>query len=123
MDVKVKSDDLLIGELAHATGASRRSIRHYEDKGLLTSARSSAGYRMYSAEAVVAVGRIRRLLSAGFNLEAIAVMLPCLDEDPDLPIGMCPRVAAQIREHVSRIDEESASLERRRREIAKLIGA
>lgn len=121
MDVKVKSGCLLIGELAAATGASRRSIRHYEDRGLLASSRTSTGYREYDAEAVGTVVRIRRLLSAGFNLDAIGVMLPCLGEDPDLPIGMCPQVAAQIRENVERLETEAADIARRRRAVEELI--
>ncbi|GAA1799098.1 hypothetical protein GCM10009713_06100 [Brevibacterium celere] len=49
------------------------------------------------------------------------MMLPCLGEHPDLPIGMCPQVAARIRENVARIETESADLARRRRAIEKLI--
>ncbi|GGC31466.1 MerR family transcriptional regulator [Brevibacterium sediminis] len=121
MDVKVKTGSLLIGELAAATGASRRSIRYYEEKGLLDVSRSPAGYREYCPEAVRTIARIRRLLDAGFNLDAIAVMLPCLGDDPARPIDMCPKVAAQIRENVENIEAESADLARRRQVIQELI--
>nr|WP_284711285.1 MerR family DNA-binding protein [Brevibacterium sp. XM4083] len=87
----------------------------------MVSSRTPTGYREYGAEAVGTVARIRRLLGAGFNLDTITVMLPCLGDDPDLPIGMCPQVAARIRENVARIETESADLARRRRAIEELI--
>ena len=60
---------MLIGELAALTGASRRSLRHYEDEGLLTSARAANGYRTYDAPAVATVHKIKALLGAGMTLD------------------------------------------------------
>ena len=37
-----------IGELSKRTGVSSRSLRYYEEQGLLTSSRSDAGQRHYS---------------------------------------------------------------------------
>ncbi|WP_319949524.1 MerR family transcriptional regulator [Streptomyces halobius] len=41
-----------IGELAERTGASRRSIRYYEQQGLLESERTGKGRRVYGENAV-----------------------------------------------------------------------
>ncbi|MDI3403524.1 MerR family transcriptional regulator [Streptomyces cavernicola] len=71
-----------IGQLAEATGASPRALRHYEEAGLLDSARTPNGYRVYEAErAVVRVRNIRFLLDAGLTLDDVRVFLPCLDGD------------------------------------------
>jgi len=70
-----------IGELAEATGVSQRSLRHYEQAGLLHSQRQVNGYRRYEATAVVRVRNIRYLLGAGLTLDDVQVFLPCLDGD------------------------------------------
>jgi DNA-binding transcriptional MerR regulator len=70
-----------IGELAKATGATVRALRHYEQAGLLTSERASNGYRYYGGDAVVRVRNIRGLLAAGLTLADVSVFLPCLDGD------------------------------------------
>ncbi|MFE9442420.1 MerR family transcriptional regulator [Streptomyces sp. NPDC006602] len=70
-----------IGELAAATGTSPRSLRHYEQAGLITAERASNGYRLYDPATVVRVHNIRRLLNAGLTLDDVRVFLPCLDGD------------------------------------------
>ncbi|GHH81717.1 hypothetical protein GCM10018781_64940 [Kitasatospora indigofera] len=70
-----------IGELALATGASARALRHYEQAGLISSERAHNGYRVYGERAAVRVGNIRRLLAAGLTLEDVRTFLPCLDGD------------------------------------------
>ncbi|WP_251093706.1 MerR family transcriptional regulator [Streptomyces sp. Caat 7-52] len=70
-----------IGELAEATGTTPRALRHYEQQGLITSARAANGYRAYDARAAVRVRNIRRLLEAGLTLDDVRVFLPCLDGD------------------------------------------
>lgn len=55
--------DLSIGELARETGASLRSIRHYDDHRLLSSVRAENGYRVFSALAVTQVRQIQRLMA------------------------------------------------------------
>jgi len=42
-----------IGELARATGATPRALRHYEQAGLITSQRAPNGYRTYDEHAAV----------------------------------------------------------------------
>lgn len=120
MGVKVKPERLLIGDLSEASGASRRSLRHYEALGLIVSERQVNGYRTFAPSVVDEVARIRRLLAAGFTLDAVAVILPCLDEEAS--IDMCPAVAAQVRRAVAQIDTQAADLARRREAITRLVG-
>ncbi|MEU7428234.1 MerR family transcriptional regulator [Streptomyces sp. NPDC040750] len=70
-----------IGELAKATGATARALRHYEQAGLISSERALNGYRVYDERAVVRVHNIRYLLAAGLTLDDVQVFLPCLDGD------------------------------------------
>ncbi|MGI5499082.1 MerR family transcriptional regulator [Lentzea sp. CA-135723] len=68
-----------IGELARLTGVSARSLRYYEQQGLLHSTRSAGGQRHYAAAEVARVEMIRRLFDAGLSSKVIARLLPCVD--------------------------------------------
>lgn len=70
-----------IGELARLTGVSARSLRYYEQQGLLHSVRSTGGQRHYTAAEVARVEMIRRLFDAGLSSKVIARLLPCVDTD------------------------------------------
>ena len=60
-----------IGELAERTGASPRSLRYYEQRGLLASERTANGYREYGPEAVDRMRNIRLLLESGLTSEDV----------------------------------------------------
>ncbi|MEP9382368.1 MerR family transcriptional regulator [Nocardioides sp. KR10-350] len=66
-----------IGELAKRAGVSVRSLRYYEEQGLLTSERSASGQRYYSEEALDRVLFLKRLYAAGLTSRVIAELLPC----------------------------------------------
>ena len=68
-----------IGALSRATGASVRSLRYYEEQGLLTSARTGTGQRTYGEDAVARVRLLRQLYNAGLSSTTIATVLPCVD--------------------------------------------
>jgi DNA-binding transcriptional MerR regulator len=70
---------LRIGELARIFGVSADTLRHYERKGLLTSHRSSNGYRAYPHQAVDRVMLIRNALAIGFGLDELARILKIRD--------------------------------------------
>ncbi|MCM3925093.1 MerR family transcriptional regulator [Frankia sp. AiPs1] len=72
-----------IGELAARAGVSVRSLRYYEEQGLLTSTRSAGGQRQYTADDVERVAFIQRLYAAGLSSGAISDLLPCLDSPSD----------------------------------------
>jgi len=68
----------LIGEISALTGASARSLRHYESFGLLQTHRTDNGYRRYPEESVERVKAIRFLLASGLTLATIAEILPAM---------------------------------------------
>ncbi|MGW4031820.1 MerR family transcriptional regulator [Streptomyces sp. NPDC004838] len=68
-----------IGELAAQAGVSVRSLRYYEEQGLLSSTRSPGGQRHYTHGEVERVTLIQRLYAAGLSSRTIAELLPCVD--------------------------------------------
>ncbi|MGW5580402.1 MerR family transcriptional regulator [Micromonospora chokoriensis] len=72
-----------IGELSSRTGVSVRSLRYYEEQGLLSSTRTSGGHRDYTDEALHRVGCLRKLYGAGMSSRAIAALMPCSDAPSD----------------------------------------
>ncbi len=67
-----------IGELAERAGTSTRTLRYYEQHGLLCARRTSNGYREYDEVDLRLVREIRSLLEIGFNLEETRPFVECL---------------------------------------------
>ncbi|MGW0435258.1 MerR family transcriptional regulator [Micromonospora sp. NPDC003197] len=72
-----------IGELSARTGVSIRSLRYYEEQGLLASTRSAGGQRHYTEHEVERVGSLQRLYTAGLSSKTIHALLPCMDAPSD----------------------------------------
>lgn len=69
-----------IGEIAERVGLSLRTIRFYEEAGLvIPDARSSGGFRLYSESAVARFELIKRMKPLGFSVEEIGELLGILD--------------------------------------------
>ncbi|MBX3072195.1 MAG: MerR family transcriptional regulator [Thermomicrobiales bacterium] len=65
-----------IGEVSRDSGLTVRTLRHYDEIGLLTpSARSDAGYRLYSDDDIARLQQVRSLQSMGLSLAAIGSVL------------------------------------------------
>ncbi len=65
-----------IGEAAKASGVSARSLRHYEDEGLIVPGRCANGYRDYCPSTLDRVTTIRTLLESGLPVRLIREALP-----------------------------------------------
>jgi DNA-binding transcriptional MerR regulator len=77
-----------IGEVAERTGLSLRTIRHYEDVGLvIPSARSKGGFRLYTEADVDRLMVVRRMKPLDFSLEEMRDLLEITDRlaDADKP--------------------------------------
>lgn len=69
-----------IGELAERTGLSLRTIRHYDEIGLLVpSGRSDGGYRLYTDDDLDRLMLIRRMKPLGYSLDQMGDLLKALD--------------------------------------------
>ena len=70
-----------IGDVADRTGLSLRTVRHYEEVGLLPEAqRSTGGFRLYTDEAVERLLVIKQMKPLEFTLEQMRELLDALDE-------------------------------------------
>lgn len=69
-----------IGEVADIVGLSIRTIRHYDELGLVVpSARSPGGFRLYTGADVERLRLVKRLKPLQFSLEEIQELLATLD--------------------------------------------
>ncbi|TQJ02810.1 MerR family transcriptional regulator [Amycolatopsis cihanbeyliensis] len=84
-----------IGEVAERTGLSLRTIRYYEEVGLVVpSARSQGGFRLYTEPDVSRLFLIKRMKPLGFQLEEMVELVAILDraEGEDLPAARLDRL-------------------------------
>ncbi|WP_216212065.1 MerR family transcriptional regulator [Amycolatopsis aidingensis] len=109
-----------IGELASRGGVSVRSLRYYEEQGLLTSTRSAGGQRHYTADKVERVRFIQRLYAAGLSSHTIAELLPCVDSPSEENTEAALERMAQERD---RLSEHIASLIHTRDALDELMAA
>lgn len=76
-DVRSDKPHLQIGEVAERTGVTQRTLRFYEEKGLLKApSRMDGGFRLYSEDDIARVEQIKQLQSLlGFSLAEIKEMV------------------------------------------------
>ncbi|GAA2407613.1 MerR family transcriptional regulator [Nonomuraea africana] len=110
-----------IGELAELTGVSARSLRYYEQHGLIKARRGTNGYRHYDPSDVELVSEIRSLLTVGFTLEDARPFVDCLRAGHATG-SSCAESMAVSRRKLAEIDEEIRVLLARRAEVAGQLG-
>lgn len=100
-----------IGELAERTGLSLRTLRHYDEIGLLrASGRSDGGYRLYTESDVDRLMLIRRMKPLGYSLEEMAELLRAADDAEAGGEGARERLAGFIHEAEDRREVLQAQL-------------
>ncbi|MER7581199.1 MerR family transcriptional regulator [Kitasatospora sp. NPDC097691] len=109
-----------IGELAERAGVSVRSLRYYEEQGLLTSTRSASGQRHYTDDEIERVTFIQRLYAAGLSSRTIAELLPCVESPSTENSDAALERMAQERD---RLNDHIADLTRTREALDALMAA
>lgn len=109
-----------IGELSKRTGASVRSIRHYDENGLLDAGRTESGYRTFDDSAVDRVLRIKNLIYHGLTVDDILPMVECLDA-PASEEQFCDHVMELYEAKLRALDGEIEALRRRHRRLAERL--
>lgn len=72
-----------IGAASKVSGVSARSLRHYEDEGLIVPGRCGNGFRDYCQSTIDRVAVVRSLLESGLPVRLVRKVLPGLTDEPD----------------------------------------
>jgi DNA-binding transcriptional MerR regulator len=113
-----------IGELARRTGVSERSLRYYEQQGLLAAERTPGGQRDYPAQAVDRVIRIQELFAAGLHSRKIARLLPCMRDSDGGPSRIAtPELVVELKAERARIENMMVELANSRDVLDDVIRA
>lgn len=110
-----------IGELETRSGASRHTLRYYEQIGLISPTRRTNNYRVYTAQTLQDLNFIQRAQSMGFSLGEIGQILDAQrNKTIDCADGakLIEKKMAEIRQKIADLksiyrylDEERANLE------------
>src|SRR6187551_3113774 len=100
---------MLIGELAGRAGTSTRTLRYYEQHGLVEPQRDANGYRVYDEAELRVVNEIRSLLAVGFGLDDIRPFVACLRAG-NATGDVCPDSVAVLRRKLAEVDALLARL-------------
>lgn len=109
-------EHMQIGEVSERTGLSLRTIRYYEEVGLVTpSARSQGGFRLYAESDVARLTLAKQMKPLGFHLDEMREMLAALDPDPqaDAPHATEPERLARLRELSAAAEQRCAEMRAR----------
>lgn len=102
---------LTIGQVVEATGVPARTIRYYEQVGVLPPpSRTPVGYRHYSEAAVHRLVFVRRARALGLSIRSLKALVAALDGGPRPAVR--PRVRGLVREHLASVQQQIKDLHR-----------
>ncbi|MGD2051804.1 MAG: heavy metal-responsive transcriptional regulator [Acidimicrobiia bacterium] len=108
-----------IGDLGHRAAVPAKTIRYYEEIGLLPEpARAANGYRDYGEGAVERLRFIRDAQASGLSLSEIGSILEMRDHGEQT----CDHVIALLERHLVDIDRQIAHLRATRRLLTAITG-
>ena len=111
---------LTIGQLAHATGVATKTIRYYEQVGLLPAPRrSAAGYRQYARRDVHRLLFMRRARALGLSLRSLKMLTAELDRGPGLT--MRPRLQHLVTEHLHAVRQQIADCQLLEQQLEQVL--
>ncbi len=106
-----------IGEVAEASGFSVKTIRYYEEIGLLPPPdREANGYRFYDDTIIQRLRFVERAQTAGLTLREIGQVFAMRTEGR----APCLHVRELLHKHLIQIDERITQLQATRRELQDL---
>lgn len=106
-----------IGDVAEKSGLPPKTIRYYEDIGLVTPQRATNGYRSFRASDLHKLTFLGHARSLGFSIEDCRALL-ALYEDESRASSDVKRIA---KEHLSRIDRKISDLAAMRDTLSHLV--
>ena len=106
-----------IGDVSERSGVPAKTIRYYEDIGLITPKRSENGYRAFSESDLHRLSFLGRARALGFSIRECRELLALYADDS--------RASADVRQiakgHLERVDRKIAELQHMRDTLAHLV--
>ena len=113
----MKKDLITIGELAHMSGVTVRTLQYYDKEGLLKpSSMSSGGRRLYSSKDMIKLHQILSFKYLGFSLDEIKSKLFTLDTPLDVARVLDHQRKA-IEEQIAELNETLKAVNSLREEV------
>ncbi|WP_413716956.1 Cu(I)-responsive transcriptional regulator [Silicimonas sp. MF1-12-2] len=106
-----------IGDVASASGLPAKTIRYYEDIGLVRPARSENGYRHFRETDFHKLAFLGRARSLGFTIEECRTLMS-LYEDRDRASADVKKIAE---EHLERVEQKIGELQSLRSTLKHLV--
>lgn len=108
-----------IGEVATRSGLPAKTIRYYEEIGLVTPPRDTNGYRAFREADLHKLAFLARARALGFSIEECRLLLGLYEDES--------RASADVKqlalEHLASIDDKIAQLQGMRATLATLVHA
>ena len=115
----LESPLLKIGELASRSGVPIKTIRYYEELGLITTTdRTEGHFRLFHADTINRLSFIKQLQGLGLSLREIGECLVIYDAG-ELP---CADIQEKLESHMQEIDRQVADLLLLRQELTSILG-
>jgi MerR family copper efflux transcriptional regulator len=111
---------LTIGQVAKTSGVAEKTIRYYEQIGVLPAPRRAAsGYRLYDQTGVERLRFIRRARSLGLRLQQLRTLMDTLNGGAHPPLR--PRLRALVRAQLDAVTNQLTELERLRQQLEQIL--
>lgn len=115
---QTSTEPVQIGVLAKKLGITTRTIRYYEEIGLMgKSVRLGGGTRTYNRDEVLRLKFILKLKDMGISLKEIQELSEIFDINSQKFDTITPKLIEILDQHISRVDEKIASLSSLRQDI------
>ena len=111
---------LTIGQVAKTSGVAAKTIRYYEQIGVLPAARrGTSGYRLYDESGLERLKFIYRARSLGLPLQQLKTLMTTLNGGSRPPLR--PRLRALVREQLNAVNNQIAELELLRQQLEQVF--
>ena len=113
----MKGKTLFIGQVARQTGINPKTIRYYEEIGLLPKPRrGDNNYRVYSEDTVIRIKFIKKAKSLGFTLKEIKEILALRDRG----FKPCNHVRSLLKQRIFDVEQKISELTALRAQLKRL---